>query len=173
MTAFPNDPPWERAVKSQLWQNKSRQHTIEEQIFFLGKQNITTGLFVSFTPRGKKKSTNASFSRGPSQLFAKIAEVTKAQRRELTWRAGPTPTALTTIHANILCFCWLGIVPFLYASAGMSTSYTTAVCDTFTNRATLPTDILYDFVWLAADRHFQNTLEIKQIAINQKKTLFF
>lgn len=103
----------------------------------------------------------------------RIAEVTKAQRRELTWRAGPTPTALTTIHANILCFCWLGIVPFLYASAGMSTSYTTAVCDTFTNRATLPTDILCDFVWLAADRHFQNTLEIMQIAINQKKNLFF
>lgn len=77
---------------------------------------------------GKKKQI-CKFHKGPRQLFHKDCTGYKALHRERTWRAGPTPAALTTIHANILCCCGLSIVLFLYASAGMSASYTAVVAD--------------------------------------------
>lgn len=48
-----------------LAEEKQAAHN-QNQNLFLGKHNITTGLFLS-----GKKGTYASFSKGPSQLFTK------------------------------------------------------------------------------------------------------
>lgn len=114
--------------KPALAKEKQAAHNRKANLFS-GKTEYNHRAFCQLYTTRKKKAQMQVSQKVLVSLLQRIAEVTKAQRRELTWRAGPTPTALTTIHANILCFCWLSIVPFLYASAGMSTSYTTVVCD--------------------------------------------
>lgn len=60
VTAFSNNPPWERAVRNS-------RHTIESKSFS-GKMQYNHGAFLSAL-HFQKRRRYASFSKGPSQLF--------------------------------------------------------------------------------------------------------
>lgn len=108
----------------------------------LGKCNITTGLFVSFTLLEKRQICKFS-QKVPVSFSHRIAEVTKALRKKLTWRAGPAPTVLTTIHANILCFCYLSQCPLRLWLSRNASIHTQRWSEASGKHLRLPADILY------------------------------
>lgn len=83
VTAFSNNPRWERAVRRQLWQKKSR-HTIESKSFS-GKMEYNHGAFCQLYTARKEADMQVSQKVLVSFSY-RIAEVTKALRRN--WLGG-------------------------------------------------------------------------------------
>lgn len=85
------------AVKKKNCENKVH---ISESKSFSAKHNITTGFCQLNTE--KKKARMQVFQKVLVSFSQRIAEVTKAARRERAWGAGPAPTVFTKMYGNIL-----------------------------------------------------------------------